>query len=61
MTTSPTHAPIVERDGHAVIPDDHSRTGVFVGGRRVAEAVLHDGDELRVGTRRMRFYEVVAA
>ena len=52
------HAVVVERGGAYVIADDRSRNGVYVNGRRVRQAELHHGDEVRIGDRVLRFLEV---
>jgi pSer/pThr/pTyr-binding forkhead associated (FHA) protein len=57
-SVSRRHALVLERDGAPVIADDRSRNGVFVNGRRVREARLRHGDEVRIGGRVMRFLEV---
>lgn len=45
---SEVHAVIFRRGGRHFIRDLNSRTGTFVNGRRVREATLSDGDEVRV-------------
>jgi len=60
-TVSRRHALVLERDGAPVIADDRSLNGVFVNGRRVREARLRHGDEVRIGDRVMRFLETSAA
>jgi pSer/pThr/pTyr-binding forkhead associated (FHA) protein len=57
-TVSRRHAVFLERAGEPVIADDRSRNGVYVNGRRVAEARLRHGDELQIGCRLMRYLEV---
>lgn len=57
-TVSRRHALVLDRDGAAVIVDDRSRNGVHVNGRRVTEAALHHGDEVRIGNRVLRYLEV---
>ncbi|MFL5437324.1 MAG: ATP-binding protein [Myxococcales bacterium] len=53
---SPRHAEIRRRDdGTYQIVDLGSRRGTFRGDRRVSDALLRDGDELLVGTVRLRF------
>jgi pSer/pThr/pTyr-binding forkhead associated (FHA) protein len=59
-TVSRRHALVLERGGAPVIADDRSLNGVYVNGRRVREAELHHGDEVRIGARVMRFLEVYA-
>jgi pSer/pThr/pTyr-binding forkhead associated (FHA) protein len=51
------HALVVWRGGEHVLLDDRSRNGTFLNGERVAEAVLHDGDEIVVGTVAIRFVD----
>ena len=58
-TVSRRHALVMERDGGVVIADDRSRNGLFVNGRRVDQARLRNGDEVQLGSRVMRFLEVV--
>ena len=58
MTVSRRHALVLEREGAPVIADDRSLNGVFVNGRRVQEAPLHHGDEVRIGDRLMRYVEI---
>jgi DNA-binding CsgD family transcriptional regulator len=44
------HARItVEQSGAARVTDLSSRNGTFLGGRRIEESPLRDGDELRIG------------
>jgi pSer/pThr/pTyr-binding forkhead associated (FHA) protein len=57
-TVSRRHALILERDGEAVIADDRSRNGTYVNGHRVSEVRLRHGDEVRIGSRLMRFLDV---
>jgi signal transduction histidine kinase len=52
---SEKHAELVRRgDGSIVIRDLGSRHGTFVGAKKIAEAVLHDGDEMLIGPVRLR-------
>jgi pSer/pThr/pTyr-binding forkhead associated (FHA) protein len=60
-TVSRRHALVLERGGAPVIADDRSLNGVFVNGRRVREARLVNGDEVRIGDRIMRYLEVTKA
>ena len=60
-SVSRRHALVVERGGEAVIADDRSRNGLFVNGRRVRQATLHNGDEVQLGALVMRFLEVAPA
>jgi pSer/pThr/pTyr-binding forkhead associated (FHA) protein len=57
-TVSRRHALVVERDGESIIADDRSRNGLFVNGRRVLPAPLHNGDEIQLGALVMRFLVV---
>jgi pSer/pThr/pTyr-binding forkhead associated (FHA) protein len=57
-TVSRRHALVMERDGESIIADDRSRNGLFVNGRRVLQAPLHNGDEIQLGALVMRFLEV---
>ena len=57
-TVSRRHALVVERNGESIIADDRSRNGLFVNGRRVLQAPLHNGDEIQLGALVMRFLEV---
>jgi pSer/pThr/pTyr-binding forkhead associated (FHA) protein len=41
-----------------VVLDDRSLNGVVVNGERVREAVLHHGDEIRLGDVAIRFLDV---
>src|SRR2546423_14550348 len=54
---STSHAEIV-RDvtGAYRLRDLGSRRGTFVGDRQVEEIELHEGDEVLIGPRRMRFH-----
>jgi pSer/pThr/pTyr-binding forkhead associated (FHA) protein len=60
-TVSRRHALVLDRGGGAVIADDRSLNGVFVNGRRVHQAMLSHGDEVRIGDRIMRYLEVTKA
>ena len=60
-TVSRRHALVLERAGAPVIADDRSLNGVYVNGRRVREAPLRHGDEVRIGDRIMRYLEVTKA
>jgi RNA polymerase sigma factor (TIGR02999 family) len=48
-TMSGVHCEIHVVDGEARIRDLESRNGVFVNGKRITEAMLHDGDPMLVG------------
>lgn len=52
------HAEVVFEEGKWVLKDLGSRNGVFVGGERADLHELQDGDELQIGTVKLRF-EVV--
>ena len=60
-TVSRRHALVLERGGAPVIADDRSLNGVYVNGKRVHEAPLRHGDEVRIGDRIMRYLEVTNA
>jgi pSer/pThr/pTyr-binding forkhead associated (FHA) protein len=49
------HCAIIPRDGAWMLRDNNSANGVFVNGTRVREALLADGDRVRVGNTEMRF------
>ena len=54
-TVSRKHAVIVRRGDDVVILDDRSMNGVWVNGERVTEAMLADGDDIRLGRVPLRF------
>ncbi len=54
-TVSRKHAVIVRRGADLVILDDRSMNGVWLNGERVTEAVLNDGDDIRLGRVPLRF------
>ena len=58
LSVSRRHAIVVQRGAATLILDDRSRNGVHVNGERVAEAVLRDGDEIRLGDVVMRYLHV---
>jgi pSer/pThr/pTyr-binding forkhead associated (FHA) protein len=58
LSVSRRHAVVARRGDAAVILDDRSLNGVLVNGERVREAVLRDGDEIRLGEVAMRFLDV---
>ncbi len=58
LSVSRRHAVVAQRGEATVILDDRSLNGVHVNGERVAEAVLHDGDEIRLGDVAMRYLHV---
>lgn len=49
------HARIERREGQFVLRDLRSRNGTYVNGARILEAVLRDGDRIRIGTAEFRF------
>jgi uncharacterized protein YkwD/pyruvate/2-oxoglutarate dehydrogenase complex dihydrolipoamide acyltransferase (E2) component len=48
------HAAIEEREGQPVLVDPGSRNGTWMDGGRVAERVLEEGDEIRIGSTTIR-------
>jgi hypothetical protein len=52
------HAIFVQRGEGIRVLDDRSSTGIFVNGREVEVAGLHDGDVLRLGPVVMRYVEI---
>lgn len=52
---SSRHARIELREGKFVLRDLRSRNGTFVNGARVIEAVLRDGDRIRIGSAEYKF------
>jgi pSer/pThr/pTyr-binding forkhead associated (FHA) protein len=58
MSVSRRHAVVAPRGGETVILDDRSLNGVLVNGERVREAVLRDGDAIRIGEVALRFLHV---
>jgi pSer/pThr/pTyr-binding forkhead associated (FHA) protein len=58
MSVSRRHAVIARRGEDHVVLDDRSLNGVVVNGERVREAVLHHGDEIRLGDVAIRFLDV---
>ncbi len=52
---SARHARIERRDGQFLLRDLRSRNGTFLNGARVIEAVLRDGDRVRIGMCEYRF------
>ncbi len=57
-TVSRRHALIVRQPDGVRVLDDRSLNGVFVNGERVRDAVLRDGDEIRLGEVGMRYLHV---
>jgi pSer/pThr/pTyr-binding forkhead associated (FHA) protein len=58
LSVSRRHAVVTLRGDDVVILDDRSLNGVVVNGRRVPEAVLAHGDEIRLGDVAMRYLHV---
>lgn len=58
LSVSRRHAVVARRGADTVVLDDRSLNGVVVNGERVREAVLHHGDEIRLGDVAMRFLDV---
>ena len=58
LSVSRRHAVVAQRGEATVILDDRSLNGVHVNGERVAEAVLRDGDEIRLGEVSLRYLHV---
>ena len=54
-TVSRRHARIASDAGQFTIYDEGSSNGTFVNGVKVEEQVLHSGDEIQIGTTRLRF------
>ena len=57
-SVSRRHAVLTRRGDDTVILDDRSLHGVVVNGERVREAVLRNGDEIRLGDVALRFVHV---
>ena len=57
-SVSRRHAVLTRRGDRTVVLDDRSLNGVQVEGRRVAEAVLRDGDAFLLGRVLLRYVEV---
>jgi pSer/pThr/pTyr-binding forkhead associated (FHA) protein len=60
-SVSRRHALVVLRGDDVVVLDDRSMNGTRVNGKRVREAVLHDGDVVELGSVRVRFVDVPQA
>ena len=58
LSVSRRHAVVARRGEETVILDDRSLNGVVVNGERVRDAVLRDGDEIRLGEVGMRYLHV---
>jgi pSer/pThr/pTyr-binding forkhead associated (FHA) protein len=57
MTVSRVHAELVKIKGEWTIADRDSFNGVWVNGKAVKNAVLHQGDLLQIGCFVLRFSE----
>ena len=53
-SVSPVHALIVRSAGRPVVRDLASRTGTYLNGKRIVEAEIGNGSELRLGSVRLR-------
>ena len=51
------HAKIFRREDSFMIKDEDSLNGIFINGRIANEAILHDGDRIRIGRNHFTFYE----
>jgi pSer/pThr/pTyr-binding forkhead associated (FHA) protein len=58
LSVSRRHAVVVRRGEDTVMLDDRSLNGVQVNGQRVREAVLRDGDAIRLGEVALRYLHV---
>ncbi len=54
-TVSRRHARIASDAGAFTVYDEGSSNGTFVNGVKVTEQALHSGDEIQIGTTRLRF------
>ncbi|NLB94917.1 MAG: FHA domain-containing protein [Armatimonadetes bacterium] len=54
-TVSRRHASVIRQEGGYLIRDEGSSNGTFVNGQRVTEQLLRPGDEIQVGSTRIRF------
>lgn len=54
-TVSRRHARVSNNNGEFTIHDEGSSNGIFVNGVKVAEQVLKAGDEIQIGSTRLRF------
>lgn len=55
LAVQPRHASVVTRDSETVLRDLGSPDGTFVNNEKVAERVLKDHDDVRVGKHNLRF------
>jgi hypothetical protein len=60
VSISRRHAILVSRSQGTRVLDDRSSNGVYVNGRRVAEADLNDGDVIALGRVVIRYLEISA-
>jgi pSer/pThr/pTyr-binding forkhead associated (FHA) protein len=56
VTVSRKHAEFVRRDGGFTLRDVGGLNGTYIGRDRIDDAVLRNGDEVRIGKFRMVFY-----
>jgi pSer/pThr/pTyr-binding forkhead associated (FHA) protein len=56
VTVSRKHTEFIRRGGMFVVHDVGALNGTYVGRDRIDEAVLHNGDEVRIGKFRLVFY-----
>ncbi len=56
ITVSRRHAEVRKVEGGYVVADVGSLNGTYLNRERVEEAVLHDGDELQIGTFKLVFF-----
>jgi two-component system, cell cycle response regulator len=58
-SVSRVHAEIVQQEnGSTIIRDLNSTNGTFIGGKRVTEAALNQGDKVLIGRRTLLKYEI---
>jgi two-component system cell cycle response regulator len=57
-SVSRVHAEIIQRENGAVIRDLGSTNGTFIGGQRIKEAALNQGDKVLLGRRTILKYEI---
>ena len=54
-TISRHHAELILREGVYILKDLRTRNGTWVNGERIKEIKLKDGDEIKIGTKSLRF------
>lgn len=54
-TSSRRHARVVKANGEFTIYDEGSSNGTFVNGVKITEQTFHPGDEIQVGSTKLRF------